>query len=80
MSPPSHQAWEEASRGKDLSNPTAYHPKRPYQLGQVIEHKKFGIGIVMGIKQKTKIIVIFETQTKVLAAAQSKTPDDHQSA
>lgn len=65
------KAWQEATAGKDLSNPTAYHPKTTFELGQVIIHGKFGIGVVMGEKEGGKIIVVFENDTKVLVHGRS---------
>ncbi|GAG43550.1 unnamed protein product, partial [marine sediment metagenome] len=59
-------AWQEATAGKDISNPIAYHPKTTFELGQVIIHGKFGVGVVMGVKEGAKIIVVFEDDTKVL--------------
>ena len=60
------KAWQEATAGKDLGNPIAYHPKTTFELGQVIIHGKFGVGVVMGEKEGGKIIVVFENDTKVL--------------
>lgn len=63
------KSWIEASAGKDLANPIAYHPKTTFELEQVILHGKFGIGVVMGIKDEgriKKIIVVFEDDTRVL--------------
>ena len=75
LPPPRNQAWEEASRGKDLSNPTAYAPRQNHTLGQVIEHKKFGIGVVMGLKHN-KIIVVFKDRTRRLLTGRNKAPPD----
>lgn len=66
MPPPKNQAWEEASRDKDLSNPIPYSPKTIFQVGDVLTHPKFGIGIVMGQKEGGKIIVIFQQSTNRL--------------
>jgi hypothetical protein len=62
-------AWLEASAGKDLSNPTAYHPKTTFELGQVILHGKFGVGVVMGVKPDGKIIVVFPDDTRIFVHA-----------
>ena len=64
---PRHQAWEEASRGKDLSDPRPYRPRERYTLDEVIAHPRFGLGIVRGVKQGDKIYVVFEDDTRVLA-------------
>ena len=63
------KAWLEAKAGKDLSKPVAYHPKTTFETGSVIIHGKFGIGIVMGAKEGSKIIVTFEDDTRVLVHA-----------
>ncbi len=67
-SPPKRpaSAWLEATAGKDLGSPIAYDPKSTFDLGQVIIHARFGTGVVMGVKQGGKIIVVFEEYTKVL--------------
>ncbi len=64
--PKASKAWYEATSGKDLSNPVAYHPKNTYEVGDVLMHGKFGTGIVMGTKEGGKIIVVFEDGTRIL--------------
>lgn len=66
LPPPRNQAWENTSKGKDLSNPAPYSPKDTYAIGDVLLHKDFGVGIVMGIKEGGKLIVVFETCTRKL--------------
>jgi hypothetical protein len=67
LPPPRQPAWENAVRDKDLSNPTPYTPKGTFAIGEIIQHKKFGVGVVMGVKEGGKIIVVFETATRILA-------------
>ena len=67
LPPPKNQAWEDAAAGRDLDNPRPYSPKETFVLGDVIEHKKFGTGIVMGFKEGRKIIVVFSDTTRILA-------------
>jgi hypothetical protein len=67
LPPPKNQAWENASAGRNLDNPRPYSPKEIFVLGDVIEHKSFGIGIVMGFKEGNKIIVVFKDTTRKLA-------------
>lgn len=67
LPPPKNQAWEDASAGKDLDNPRTYSPRETFVLGEVIEHKSFGTGIVMGSKEGNKIIVVFRDTTRILA-------------
>jgi len=66
MPPPKNQVWENASAGKNLENPRPYSPKETFVLGDVIEHKNFGTGIVMGFKEGGKIIVVFRDTTRIL--------------
>ena len=66
LPPPKNQAWENASLGKDLDNPRLYHPKETFTLGEVIGHKSFGVGIVMGFKEGKKMIVVFRDTTRIL--------------
>jgi hypothetical protein len=66
LPPPKNQAWENASAGKNLDNPRPYHPKEAFALGDVIEHKSFGTGIVMGFKAGQKMIVVFKDTTRIL--------------
>ena len=66
LPPPKNQAWENASAGKYLENPRSYSPKETFVLNDVIEHKQFGVGIVMGFKEGRKIIVVFRDTTRIL--------------
>lgn len=66
LPPPRNQAWDAASRGKDLDNPRPYHPKEAFALGNVIEHQSFGVGIVMGLKEGNKMIVVFRDTTRIM--------------
>ena len=67
LPPPKNQAWEDASAGKDLDNPRPYSPRETFVLNEVIGHKSFGVGIVMGFKEGNKIIVVFRDTTRILA-------------
>ncbi len=60
------KAWLEATAGKDLRNPIAYHPRTTFAIGQVLIHGKFGIGVVMGMKEGDKILVTFQDDTRTL--------------
>jgi transcription elongation factor GreA-like protein len=61
------KSWKQASADKDLSSPINYDPKRSFSLGDVIIHKKYGIGIVMGVKKESNtLIVVFKQHTKKL--------------
>lgn len=58
--------WQKALKDKDIENPRAYNPKETYLAGQVILHAKFGIGVVLEVRQGGKITVIFEDDTRTL--------------
>ncbi len=66
LPPPKNQAWEEASAGKDLTDPRPYRPQETFALGEAISHPSFGLGIVMGFKEGRKIIVVFQDTTRIL--------------
>ncbi len=64
--PPRSKAWQEATRDRNLSAPIPYDPSEIYSQGQVIVHAGFGVGVVMGVKQPNKIIVVFKNRTRKL--------------
>ncbi len=61
--------FQNAVRGKDLSNPAAYHPNQTYKVDQVIVHVKFGKGIILENKVGRKIVVVFEDETRIFVHA-----------
>ncbi len=67
----SEKAWLDHTRGKDLSNPSMYHPGQSYEPGQVIQHVKFGKGIVVLVKEGNKMEVIFEDKLRLLVHSRS---------
>ena len=69
--PAFHHVWDDITRGVDLSNPFPYHPKAEFSKGQVILHGKFGIGLVMEVKEAGKILVVFRDETRVLVHARN---------
>ena len=50
----------------DRSNARAYSTKSTFKENDVIEHPKFGTGLVMSTVKETKIEVIFENGPKLL--------------
>ena len=48
--------------------PEPYSPKKQYDLGDALEHARFGLGIVNQHVTKTKIEVLFEIGIRHLAA------------
>ncbi|RME25788.1 MAG: hypothetical protein D6806_07295 [Deltaproteobacteria bacterium] len=65
MPPPRNKAWEEAARDVDLSSAVPYRPQERYEVGQVIEHPKYGIGIVRGVKGNLAYVVFHDTIRKL---------------
>ena len=65
----SERDWQETTRNKDLSNPLAYHPGQIHAAGQVILHGKFGTGVVVEVKPRDKIVVVFADATRILVHA-----------
>ncbi|PIE33829.1 hypothetical protein CSA56_09970 [candidate division KSB3 bacterium] len=58
--------WEEAMTGKDLSNPKPYSISGAFLENDIIDHKKFGPGLVMQLMGEGKMEVIFKEGTKLL--------------
>ncbi len=58
--------WEEAITGKDLSHPKPYAISGEFRENDIIDHKKFGQGLVMQLMGEGKMEVIFKEGTKLL--------------
>jgi hypothetical protein len=69
--PISSRAWKEATAGKDLSSPFPYDPHQTFSDGQVIQHAKFGTGVVIALKEGHKVTVVFEDAIRVLQAGKA---------
>lgn len=67
--PAFHHVWDNITSGLDLSKPIPYDPKFQFSKGQVIIHGKFGVGVVMEVKEGGKILVVFRDETRVLVHA-----------
>jgi|SRR5579871_573589 len=52
--------------GKDLSTACGYEVSRHFAKGDLISHHKFGVGVVVDIKDMSKIEVLFELGPKIL--------------
>lgn len=52
--------------GVDISNPTRYTIKEEFEKNMVLDHKKFGVGLVTQSLADNKIEVIFIEGTKIL--------------
>ena len=57
-------------KGNDAEAPKNYSPKDRYQLGDVLKHPTFGVGVTTAVKNGTKIEVLFETGSKLLVQDQ----------
>ena len=74
-SPPSSRAesarararWEEAISGKKPSDFKAYQISSLFREGELVQHSKFGEGLVEKIVDAKKIEVLFHDQTRLLA-------------
>ena len=63
-------AFEELAAGKDLGASVHYRPADTFELGQVLQHATFGLGVVHRVSPDRKIEVLFREQgNKVLAHA-----------
>jgi hypothetical protein len=56
---------------KDISKAFGYSISRQFHKGDIINHGKFGLGIVIEQKDITKIEVLFESGPKILIHARS---------
>ena len=58
--------YEKLLDGQDLSKAKRYSPSGSYELGDVVEHTTFGVGVTTTVKAGSKIEVIFENGVKTL--------------
>ena len=58
--------WEEALVGHDMSNPIAYSMHETFQQDDVIDHQKFGCGLIVEVREEGKMEVIFKEGTKLM--------------
>lgn len=61
------EAWKQLSEHVDTRNPIPYTPRAQITFDNVIEHTKFGIGIVADMLSAKKAEVVFEDQVRRLA-------------
>lgn len=60
------EEFEILCQGRDLSKPTKYTIKIPLKVDEVIDHAKFGIGLVTEIRESSKAHVAFKDGGRVL--------------
>lgn len=58
--------WNRVLNKVDSENPTNYEMTETYTEKEVIDHQKFGVGVVDEVIDHTKISVIFKEGTKTL--------------
>ncbi len=58
--------WEEFMAKSESANQRPYMMQDSYKTGEIINHKKFGLGIVTGTEGHNKIKVLFENGPKML--------------
>ena len=61
--------YESLLKSKDASSSRTYSFEIKYDAGDILEHPKFGRGVVMAVKDVTKIEVLFESGSKLLVHA-----------
>ena len=63
--------WEETLADKDLSNPKTYTMDAIFEENDIINHNKFGRGLVTEIRVDGKMEVLFKDGTKLLVFGRS---------
>lgn len=56
--------------GGDLSKARKYSLKDNYQKDEILDHPKFGVGVVLSIIQTNKMEILFKDGTKLLSQNQ----------
>lgn len=64
MSP--ERKYEQLLRGRTDANSTPYSISATFQIGQLISHAAFGLGVVTGARDHFKIDILFAGGAKVL--------------
>jgi hypothetical protein len=63
---PTAALYADVMRGRDANAARAYSPAERFAAGDLIRHATFGLGVVTGLKDVTKIEVVFADGTKLL--------------
>jgi hypothetical protein len=64
MSP--ERKYELLLRGRTGANSTPYSTSGQFEIGQLISHDAFGLGVVTGARDRVKIDILFAGGAKVL--------------
>lgn len=63
---PAISDYEEAMKGRDLQKAARYKPQSEFNKNQLIDHPKFGFGVVTEKKEGSKVEVLFREGSKTL--------------
>jgi len=58
--------WETRVGGRDRREARPYKPQETFKVDEIMDHRKFGIGLVIATLAGDKIKVLFETGDKIL--------------
>ena len=64
--------YESLLRGRTDANSTPYSTSGSFEVGQLISHATFGLGVVTGARDTVKIDILFATGAKVLQQGVSR--------
>jgi hypothetical protein len=60
------EIFQKLVEGRDLSTAEPYSIKAPFQVSDLIDHPKFGVGIVTAIEDVQKVKVVFEDGERIM--------------
>ena len=60
------KAFRSAIEGKDISSARGYSIRIPLTEGDVVRHKRFGVGVVTHILESSKAVILFEDGPRTL--------------
>lgn len=63
--------WEQKMASKKQAPLIPYKIQEQFKLGDVIQHSKFGVGIVEEVKTNGKIVVLFRDEERTLIHCQN---------
>jgi hypothetical protein len=63
--------WEQKIAEKKQVPQRPYKIQEQFKLGDVIQHSKFGVGIVEEVKNNGKIVVLFRDEERTLIHCQN---------
>ena len=65
------EVFQKLVEGRDLSAAEPYSIKTPFQVSDLIDHPKFGVGVVTAIADVQKVKVVFEDGERVMVCNRS---------